>query len=101
MTWTLVHVTRLHLVTYFIGRSYSWKLESFSITLLQVNVAFHENDIYMLCAAPFTDIDECTKGTDNCTQTCTNTLGSYTCSCGDGYILNTDSITCDGKNTSG
>ena len=34
------------------------------------------------------DLDECTLGTDNCTEfsTCTNTEGSFTCACNDGYI---------------
>ena len=27
---------------------------------------------------------------------CTNTNGSYVCSCNDGYILNDDGLTCDG-----
>ena len=31
------------------------------------------------------DIDECTSGTHLCEQTCTNTVGSYDCSCGTNY----------------
>ena len=33
------------------------------------------------------DIDECTEGTHLCSQTCTNSIGSYSCSCGSGYRL--------------
>ena len=34
------------------------------------------------------DIDECTmEGYKNCSQTCTNTEGSYQCSCHDGYAM--------------
>ena len=33
------------------------------------------------------DIDECVEMTDNCEQTCTNTLGSYQCSCLSKWIL--------------
>ena len=35
----------------------------------------------------FTDIDECTEGTDDCDDnaTCENTIGSFTCTCNDGY----------------
>ena len=34
-----------------------------------------------------TDVDECSAGTDNCAAeaTCTDTDGSYTCTCNTGY----------------
>ena len=37
----------------------------------------------------FTDIDECAYGVHSClggTATCTNTIGSYNCSCNHGYV---------------
>ena len=40
------------------------------------------------------DIDECSEGTSGCNQICSNTLGSYTCSCQDGYELDIDNHTC-------
>ena len=42
------------------------------------------------------DIDECFEGTDNCSQTCTNTEGNFTCECDDGYYLDIDETTCIG-----
>ncbi len=42
------------------------------------------------------DIDECSLGTDRCTQDCINTQGSYTCSCHAGYALQSDQYTCEG-----
>ena len=36
------------------------------------------------------DVDECGDDTDGCSQTCTNTEGSFTCGCTDGYVLNVD-----------
>ena len=45
----------------------------------------------------YLDIDECSDGTDDCTQTCTNTDGSFICGCNSGYLLNTDGFTCNGK----
>ena len=42
------------------------------------------------------DIDECSDDTDNCNQTCTNTEGSFTCGCDDGYYLDSDETTCKG-----
>ena len=43
------------------------------------------------------DIDECTDGIDNCDSKamCSNTEGSFTCTCGKGYTG--DGVTCDGK----
>ena len=35
--------------------------------------------------ATTTDINECAIGTDLCEQMCNNTIGSYECSCMDGY----------------
>ena len=42
------------------------------------------------------DIDECNEDSDGCAQTCTNTIGSYICSCGSGYRLASDAHGCDG-----
>lgn len=42
------------------------------------------------------DIDECTTGEAGCSQICKNTLGSFECSCDNGYELSYDSKTCDG-----
>ena len=44
-----------------------------------------------------TDIDECAEDRDNCAQTCTNTVGSYTCSCLTGYRLGSDERMCSGE----
>ncbi|KAI0227249.1 E-selectin [Lamellibrachia satsuma] len=44
------------------------------------------------------DVDECVKNTDGCAQECTNTLGSYVCSCRPGYNVSTNNEKlCDGK----
>lgn len=42
------------------------------------------------------DVNECSQGTSNCSKyaTCTNTFGSYKCSCNNGY--HGDGFTCDG-----
>ena len=43
------------------------------------------------------DVDECSEETDECTQNCDNTIGSYVCSCNDGFIIDVDRRTCDGE----
>ena len=46
---------------------------------------------------PFSDIDECSVGTDNCdtNAACTNAPGSFTCTCNQGYVGN--GVTCIGN----
>ena len=44
----------------------------------------------------FLDIDECSDGTDDCSQTCLNTDGSFTCECTSGYTLDDDGTSCNG-----
>ena len=34
-----------------------------------------------------TDIDECSQGNGGCEHICTNTVGSYYCTCNTGYLL--------------
>ena len=41
------------------------------------------------------DVDEC-KGSHLCTDQCINALGSYYCSCSDGFELGEDGQTCFG-----
>ena len=42
------------------------------------------------------DIDECSDEGHNCSQTCTNTEGSFTCGCNSGYELDVDGTSCNG-----
>ena len=44
----------------------------------------------------FVDVDECQTDEHNCNQTCTNTLGSFECSCRAGYSLQDDGVMCEG-----
>ena len=45
----------------------------------------------------YADLNECIEGLDDCSQTCTNTDGGFTCSCESGYQLLSDNKTCEGK----
>ena len=56
-------------------------------------------DHLMICHSYVTDINECANNNGGCAQTCTNTAGSYQCSCGTGFTLNSDEHACDGKTT--
>ncbi len=43
------------------------------------------------------DIDECAEMTDGCSHICRNTIGTYTCSCRNGYELLSNGMTCRGE----
>lgn len=43
------------------------------------------------------DINECLTNNGGCAQICSNTVGSFTCSCRPGYSLNSDRRGCSGK----
>ena len=49
------------------------------------------------CTFIITDISECTSYNGGCSQTCSNTPGSYSCSCNSGYVLNIDGHNCTGQ----
>ncbi|XP_064613092.1 uncharacterized protein LOC135476878 [Liolophura sinensis] len=44
--------------------------------------------------SPCADVNECQTGNGGCSQTCSNTVGSFTCSCKPGYQLDADGRTC-------
>ena len=44
----------------------------------------------------FSDIDECTED-EPCDHICTDTVGSFTCSCRDGFELDENGRDCNGK----
>ena len=43
------------------------------------------------------DIDECDDDNGGCDHVCTNTAGSYECSCNSGYSLDLDNKGCSRK----
>ena len=43
------------------------------------------------------DIDECDTNNVSCEHICNNTIGSFECSCPDGYLLDENRRNCSGK----
>ena len=67
------------------------------MTVTDVMVGGHRplfyNEILYYCCS---DINECQENTDGCSQMCSNTIGSYVCSCYAGYRLSLDRHSCIG-----
>ena len=43
-----------------------------------------------------TDINECKKENGGCEQSCQNTIGSYSCFCLTGYLVDSNGYNCTG-----
>ena len=43
------------------------------------------------------DVDECNTANGGCEHSCTNTIGSFICSCDTGYQLDENGLNCSGK----
>ena len=54
------------------------------------------SNIFYLPSHFFTDVDECVSDTSGCEQQCNNTIGSYYCTCSEGYSLENDNHSCAG-----
>ena len=57
-----------------------------------------EKQFVSIIAFTFPDVNECATNNGGCDYNCTNTYGSFFCSCLEGYILDGDGVTCTGKN---
>ena len=53
--------------------------------------------INCVCSKIFLDANECNTNNGNCQQICSNTVGSYNCSCNKGYVLDEDKHGCTGN----
>ena len=70
---------------------------SLSILLKVINLLFFIKEYsFNECLFYHTDQDECAVNIDGCDQNCHNSIGSFFCSCNNGYRLNVDGKTCDG-----
>ncbi len=63
----------------------------------QLQVLTCSNSSLSLTVNGIADVDECTVDNGGCHHNCLNLIGSYTCSCNGGYVLNADQHTCEGK----
>ena len=53
--------------------------------------------VYYIITTDTLDINECNTNNGGCSHSCTNTEGSYYCSCDEGYVLDANDHACNGK----
>ena len=68
------------------------------ITVLVSSPMHNQGVSNYLLTCPFIDNDECNTNSSICQQVCTNTPGSFICSCQDGYTMISNEV-CTGKAT--
>lgn len=91
-SWPVTWFTQIYSV--FIALAFTWNVPE--TRYLLVAVLFH-SIVHLKFVHLFSkDVDECKEGTSSCEFGCVNTVGSYTCSCLSGYVLNRDGKTCRG-----
>ena len=60
------------------------------------HITKHDHCIYICLLGIYfvTDIDECAEFNGDCEHNCTNTIGSYYCTCDEDYSLDKDGHNC-------
>ncbi len=70
------------------------------LEMIVVQVYIYANSIVMSFSMLYlyiSDINECNTLNGGCDGTCHNSLGSFSCTCGNGYTLGSDGKTCNGR----
>ena len=68
--------------------------------MVSYNVIVEDSKFILAYQLISLDIDECVQDNGGCAHVCTNSPGSYECSCNSpGYILHVDQHGCVGKKT--
>lgn len=75
-----------------------WMAEHAMVSSGLLIIPLVANAMYMMTHRLISDIDECRRGTSPCGQVCYNAHGSYRCSCYPGFKLDSNNMTCSGKN---
>ena len=79
-------------------RQWCHYIYEYSNTLNCIRLKYESLNLCILLII-FIDVDECLTDNGGCTHQCNNDIGSYNCSCWDGYELSSDNHTCIGKCT--
>ena len=97
MNVPLVHITvSKFAITYLhTGVAVAMLVTVYVLMAEHVKVSIKYQQITLLMTTTL-DINECLTNNGGCQHTCTNSIGSYACSCRTGYALDTDNHGCIG-----
>ena len=73
-----------------VGNIYKSVLEEMQASIV-LTIILYALSVYIL------DIDECAESSVVCEQVCTDTDGSFQCSCRNGFRLGSNGRSCDGE----
>ena len=68
------------------------------LTVITTHVLVRSSMQYLWFAHSLIDINECANQNGGCEQNCQNAIGSYSCSCLTGYIIDSNGYNCTGLN---
>ena len=71
-------------------------MDGLEIIAVQVCKQYRNVFQYVVPLYFISDINECNTLNGGCDGSCHNSLGSFSCSCGNGYTLDSDGKTCNG-----
>lgn len=74
---------------------------TYSLRVSRASEIYNWSLDWLLCSYDheycFSDINECEKNNGGCSDNCTNTFGSFFCTCPEGFKLKLDDRTCEGN----
>jgi len=74
-----------------------WYFLTISHRFQDTNTVLQYSTTNCTCVFSCSDVDECDISNGGCEQMCTNTIGSFYCSCGTGYLLSGNGLNCSGE----
>ena len=91
----------IHLTRMITAVTVSCQYKPYSCTVTFQEHQISKSLLYLIISSVFyftlSDVNECSTENGGCEHTCTDTTGSFVCSCSNGYFLEGNGLNCTGK----